>query len=767
MKQTDTAPFITAGTTSPFYARKEFTLSAVPDYAEAMVCGLGQFAFYVNGKKVGDHVLDPAWTDYKKRVCFVKFEITPYLQKGKNVLAAEVGNGWYLADRSFGYFFHFPSFLPQNPNGYRPFDRELVLSVWVEMTFSHGETYRIETDCSWKTAPHPVTHTNCYGSEMIDHRKQIPGWNLPKIPAGTWQNAAIAASSQELSALAAPTIIPPIRVLRSLPGTFLYQKEGKSVYDFGTNCAGMLSLRVRGKRGEEITVRPAEKLGADGLPDQMADGWIPIDVKEVLIPGENDTFETFSQTFTYVGARYLAVSAPPEDVAWVRLDAISSAIEDAGTFSSDDRRYEEVLTLIKTAMESNLQSVHTDCPTIERFAWQEVNHLLAPSVMFLKQVRPHWEKFLTDLRDAQLTKEDHFHDGKGGEYYPGAGLVPSQAPCYDPNVLPIPGLGDFYNAPGWGSSILLGTRWHYLFYGDRRVVADNYEAGKRYVSFLDTCLDADGLLSCGLGDWGNPKQRFAKENIDTALYYADVRTLADFAGILGMPGEQAAFRKKAQEISENYNRVFLARDDKSGKMSYRLKDGSPATQAALALPLFWKMVPEEARADTASALVRQVEADGTLLAGEVGLAYLIPVLSDLGRNDLVNAFLLRGEHPGYYAFVRDGETSLGEYWKTNPRSHNHDMLGHIAAWYFYGMAGIRPLAPGFSRVLIRPWLPRECSHLTCTYHSIAGSITVMMDRTGDGISLKADASSGITLTLDTSLLGDEKANQKQESRTNE
>jgi hypothetical protein len=95
------------------------------------------------------------------------------------------------------------------------------------------------------------------------------------------------------------------------------------------------------------------------------------------------------------------------------------------------------------------------------------------------------------------------------------------------------------------------------------------------------------------------------------------------------------------------------------------------------------------------------------------------------------------------------------------------MLGHIAAWYFYGMAGIRPLAPGFSRVLIRPWLPKECSHLTCTYHSIAGSITVMMDRTGDGISLKADASSGITLTLDTSLLGDEKANQKQESRTSE
>ena len=51
--------------------------------ARAAVCGLGQFIFIINGQKVGDHELDPGWTNYKKRIQYVTFDVTDDLKKGK------------------------------------------------------------------------------------------------------------------------------------------------------------------------------------------------------------------------------------------------------------------------------------------------------------------------------------------------------------------------------------------------------------------------------------------------------------------------------------------------------------------------------------------------------------------------------------------------------------------------------------------------------------------------------------------------------------
>ena len=154
--------WITNGTDRPFYVRKEIVLEELPKQAWAWVCGLGQFNFYINGEKVSDHVLDPAWTDYHKLVYYVKFNIARYLRKGKNVLAAEVGNGWYAADASEGYFFHFPPFMPPNPNGYKPFDRELVFAAHVELTGTDGKYTVVDADETWMTAPHMICHSNCF-----------------------------------------------------------------------------------------------------------------------------------------------------------------------------------------------------------------------------------------------------------------------------------------------------------------------------------------------------------------------------------------------------------------------------------------------------------------------------------------------------------------------------------------------------------------------------------------------------------------------------
>ena len=301
-----------------------------------------------------------------------------------------------------------------------------------------------------------------------------------------------------------------------------------------------------------MSFKPAEKLDEKGLPDQMAKNWMRIDNVISYVIQEDDAEESFSQTFTYFAGRYFAVEGNAE-VIELYGDAISSAWKTDGTFSCDDERYNKIYDMIEKTVEANMMSVHTDCPTIERFAWQEPNHLMGASIMYMKDGNKLWRKFLSDMRDSQHTGADAFKDLEGKDIYPGDGLVPSQAPCYIPNVLPVPGMGSFYDIIPWGSSIILATRWHYLFYGDISIVEENYDAGMRYLEHLKTKMTSEGFINHGLGDWGNPEGELARENIETAFLYADAVTLKWFAGLLQKEKDALELGIFADEVRKNCN----------------------------------------------------------------------------------------------------------------------------------------------------------------------------------------------------------------------
>lgn len=726
-----TAQWITHGTATPFYARKTFSLSAPPERAAAKVCGLGQFQLYANGRKVGDHVLDPAWTDYNKSINFVSFELGDLLRQGENVIAVEVGNGWFLMDQDH-YVFQFPSFMPPNPNPYKPYSDVLMLWLELEIVCADGSTVTIQSDETFKTADHMIRHSNVFGSETIDGRMRIPGWADLGMDDASWTEAQFVPEGSLPKGRLSEQTIPPVRIIRTYEGKYLHtDPEGRLIYDFGQNMAGMLELEVKGWRGSTFRIYPAEKLDAEGRADQMAKGWCLVDVCETYIVGQDNAWEQMSMTFTYFGGRYIAIELPEGgEVRNVTAHAISSAGVRSGSFTCDDPRFMQIYDLIEKTVEANMLSVHTDCPTIERFAWQEENVLMTPAIMFMKDIRLHMEKFLKDAREAQHTVEDYFLDMEGHPFYPGDGLIPAQAPCYIPNVLPVPGMGSFYDTIAWGSSIILGTRWHYMFYGDLRIVEGNYEAGERYLAHLKTKINQEGFINHGLGDWGNPDHEYARENIETAFLYADAITLSWFAKLLDRDSESIEYYAYAEQVKQNYNEKLLVQD-RHGKwfyQDYSHADGEFTTQACQALPLYWGMVPEDKISDVTDALRSKLIERGSFVAGEVGLPYIIQTMVKHGMNDLICRFILKPEHPSYYAFVLDGETTLGEYWENNPRSHCHDMMGHIAEWYYTGIAGIQLLEAGFRKVHIDPYMPPSMNEFTCTYQTPLGQIKVQGKR---------------------------------------
>lgn len=165
---------------------------------------------------------------------------------------------------------------------------------------------------------------------------------------------------------------------------------------------------------------------------------------------------------------------------------------------------------------------------------------------------------LLDMRMQQHTADDYFYDYDGNKFYPGDGLMPGQAPCYIPNAIPVPGMGSFYDIIPWGSTCILGTYWHYIFYGDKKIIEDNYDAGMRYFKYLQTKVTEEGFINHGLGDWGNPRNELVRENIETAFFYADAKVLATFAKILGKEADKEhLFDRTIYGIIESVEKIII------------------------------------------------------------------------------------------------------------------------------------------------------------------------------------------------------------------
>ena len=89
-KKTDTITYAPA-----VYLRKEFASDHPVSYAVANICGLGLNELYINGGKVSKELLNPAYTDYQKRVFYQSYDVTDYLRSGDNTIGVILGNGWF------------------------------------------------------------------------------------------------------------------------------------------------------------------------------------------------------------------------------------------------------------------------------------------------------------------------------------------------------------------------------------------------------------------------------------------------------------------------------------------------------------------------------------------------------------------------------------------------------------------------------------------------------------------------------------------------
>lgn len=783
------------GTAKPFYARKTHSVVGAIREAYALVCGLGQFVFYMNGQKVGDHEIDPGWTNYDRLVQYVTFDVKDLLAAGTNVFGLDVANGWYISDAGGRYFVKAPQmkFISRFSNsseldGYQPFSNMLAAIAEVHVVYEDGTREVIGTDASWKTHESATRLANVLGSEIYDARRNPAGWLESDFDDADWKEAAVIDAADKPKGTLTAQSQPPVYIKKVYEPVSVRHVDEGLLFDLGQNMSGMLEITVKGKAGQSIDLSPAEKLDENGTIDQTIEDasimeWGDLNVKSTYILRGDPAGETWKQQFSYFGGRYILVRGATDDenvtelpyLQSLKARYVTSKSEVAGTFTCSDARIDDVYKLVIEAVDSNMQHVHTDCPHIERLAWLEISHLLAPSIMFYKDVNALWRKIFQDIRVDQYAKHDFDQGSDGKPHYRGEGFIPARAPNYVMMSFDTP-LGNVWDVPTWGSTIIIGVDWHYRYYGNKRIIAENYDTAKRYVRYLNTKLTDEGFLNHGLGDWGNPELgSLAKANIETAIYYYDLKLLAKFATVLERESEAASFNEQAAAVLDNYNRRLLVKNDKTGLWGYQAaRDPKPfirlatffpqlvrrmtgagtlnMTPACQALPLFFEMVPDDKLEDVRETLSLALGERG-FMCGEVALPYVLQSLRAIGEDQRIFDFVISEEHPSYYRFVMQGETTLPEFWKDNARSRNHDMLGHIVEWFYNGMAGINSKSAAFKEISIRPFLPGSVNVLNCGYESVRGRIEVHVERSGAEIELNVTVPPNTSAALDLSGLG--------------
>ncbi|SDM09041.1 Alpha-L-rhamnosidase N-terminal domain-containing protein [Catalinimonas alkaloidigena] len=696
--------------------RKEFAVSKPVEKATMFISGLGHFELSMNGQKVGDHFLDPGWTDYDEHALYVTFDVTEALQEGDNALGVMLGTGFYYIPReryrkltgAFGY----PKMICR-----------------LQLEYADGSTESVISDPSWKTAPGPTTFSSIYSGEDYDATQEQPGWDTPGFDDAAWKHALTVDGPPRLEAQRAD----PLKIMERFEAKTLTEPTpGTWVYDFGQNMSGIPQLTVRGNRGDTIRMIPAELLTQEGLANQKATG-SPSYFTYIL---KGDGEETWQPRFTYYGFRYMQVEGgvpqgnlKPDDrpvLVNVRALHTRNAAERVGEFTSSNELFNRTDQLIDWAIKSNMVSVFTDCPHREKLGWLEEAHLMGSSVRYNYDIANLCRKEIEDMKMAQTD----------------AGLVPEIVPEYVQFEDP------FRDSPEWGSSAVILPWYLYQWYGDERVLEESYPMMQQYVDYLATKAEGN-ILTHGLGDWydlGPERPGFSQLTpmgvTATAMYYYDLTIMSQIAKRLKKETDATKYAQCAADVKQAFNRKF-----------FHPKTGQYATgsQTANAIALYVGLVEPNNQPRVLNNLVRDIrKRNNALTAGDVGYRYVVQTLDAAGRSDVIFDMNSRDDVPGYGYQLAHGATALTESWQALPVvSNNHFMLGHLMEWFYEGLGGIRrdTSEVAFKKIVIRPEPVGDVTSARAQYRSPYGLIVSDWKKEGKRFTLHVEIPVSSTATV--------------------
>lgn len=679
--------------------RKTVNLSQRPGKAVLFLASVGYHELYVNGKRIGEEVLEPAVTDHTKRARYVAYDIAKELKRGDNLIAIWLGTSWSI----------FPGYILHDD---RPLTPIVTAQVDIYREQNPGTDAKpmasVRTDASWKTHPSPNRLLGKWdfrqmGGEIYDARKDIPGWNTQGFDDSAWKNATEYSPTLTLSAQQ----VEGNRLFDELqPVGIEARPDGSYRVDMGVNFAGWTEVNLRGKPGDTIRFQYSER-EQDDMTFNLYSAYVLGD------EGEG----TFRNRFNYSSGRWITIHGLSEAP---RLDDIRGWMvrtnyQNATRFESSDSLQNWIYDRVRWTFENlSLGGFIVDCPQRERMGYGGDAHATSETGMFNYQLGAFYTKWMEDWRDVQGTEPmvgnmldtNYARKQVTSGRLLGNGVIPHTAPTYWGG-----------GGPAWGGIVVTLPWFMYQHYGDEQVLAKNFQLMQDWLGFLNSNTQTDVLQRFGgqwdfLGDWLWPNATAEGMNNDSpetlclnnAYYVFNLRTAAKAARVIGRLDQAVQWEQQAARTAQAIHQRFYQPTDHS------YADGSMAILAAVLLA---DVVPTHLRDKVVARLEKEIleVRKGHIHAGITGGALLFKFLREEGRNDLIYSMVSKTAYPSWGYMRENGATTLWEMWEKDLPGHSllHSSYLYPGAWYVDGVAGIKrdPAGPGFRKFVVRPPAARD------------------------------------------------------------
>jgi len=643
----------------------------------------------VNGSRIGDHVLDPAQTDYEKRTFYTAYDVTDIIKQGKNALGVILGNGWYnqmvVNTKKFGW----GDVLYGKPR----------LIAQLHIVYTDGTEEQIITDNSWKGSTGPILSDNIYLGEYYDARLEKEGWDKAGYDDSSWKAVDLIDSPggklefQKIQPIKKIKTIQPIAITNPKPGIY--------VYNLGQNFAGWAKIKLKAPQGQAIQLRFAETVFDDGMIDPASTGVYAtntVQTDKYICKGSG--IEVWEPRFTYHCFQYVEMTGFLGTPSLENLEGVvvNTALEEKGSFECSDQMINKIHKTILLTTLSNIHGIVTDCPHRERCQW--LGDILAEMMVYNFNSPLILEKFVHDIETGR----------KGGP----------------PNHI-APGRRTGGKASSdWGSTFIQLPYYIYLYYGDISVAGNHYEGMSYFMNYLQT-ISKDYIISEGWGDLFEPgsvkSKRTPNALTSTAFFYYDADLMCEMAGVLGRKDDQ----KKYAELKENIKRAFVSN-------FYSEQEKGFGSQTADAIALNFELVPVGDENAVAENLKKDVveKYDGHHSTGHMGTRYIYGELSRFGYGDVAQKMLNQTTYPSFGELFKRGATTVWEYWgeriidetSNGTRSRNHPFQGGFDVWFYNGISGINPdpKEPGFKHIILKPQIFGTLNFAKASYNSVYGLI---------------------------------------------
>lgn len=694
------------------YLRRSFYLDHTDFEANLLICGLGFYKLFINGKEITKGPLAPYISNPKDILYYDSYDAAPYLREGKNVIGICLGNGFMNALDSGVW--NFDKFTWRGAP-------QVALSL--QLVDKEGKKKNIDTTEGFVTASSPIRFDDLRFGEIYDAREEIPGWNQPGFDDSNWVPALQAPHPGGECRLCEAE---PIGFFREIHPVEIVKEPDGYRYDFGVNTAGLFRLSIQGTAGQEIELECGELLQDGHFSHQnirFNDDY-QIQIDRYICKGNGR--EVYTPSFTYHGYRYILVRGLTADQAKPELLTcleMHSNVEERGNFSCSDETVNALQEATRRSDLANFFYFPTDCPHREKNGWTGDAALSVEQMLMNFGVETSLREWLRNIAKAQND----------------LGALPG--------IIPTGGWGFAWgNGPAWDCVAFVLPYYVYLFRGDKQILQENAPTMLRYLHYLSTKIRPDGLVAYGLGDWcpvgrGTDEYKAPLEVTDSLIAMDICKKAAFIFQVLGLP-EQQVF---AQSLSIRLRRAIRER-----LIDFSTMTVAGRCQSSQCMALYYGAFEAGEQAAAFSRLLDFIEeADGHMDVGAIAARTLFSVLSDFGRSDLAFTMITRPDFPSYGNLIARGATSL---WETffeegkKPDSLNHHFWGHISGWFIQRLAGIRlnPYHDNIQEVHIAPDFVPQLTHAEGFHIAPAGRISSSWKREEENILLTVEVPSSMT-----------------------